>query len=131
MNQKRPGLLFPYSDHYEGETAMKRLLMCLMLVGGLMAMTSSEARADHRHGRSNFGISISYGNGFNGMSASYGRGYGFGNPYGGYGYGVPVYNAYPTFSVPVYRSSLYSVPVYGGGYGGGYGGFGHGHRHCR
>jgi len=111
---------------------MKRLLMCLMLVGGLMATTSSEAKADHRHhGRSHFGISIGYGNGFNGMSAGYGRGYGFGNPYGGYGYGVPVYNAYPTFSVPMYRSSLYSVPVYGGGYGGGYSGFGYGHRHCR
>jgi len=110
---------------------MKRFMMIAVFAESMLMTGASTAKADHYYGRSrsNFGISISYGNGFNNFGGAYGRGYGYGVPYGGYGGGFGGYrgayqrfNAYPTYAVPVY-----AVPVYRGGYGG-YPGYG---RHCR
>lgn len=111
---------------------MKRFMMILAVMLGMAAVTSSTARADHRHhgGRSGSSFSISFGNGYNNFGYSSGRGgygnpYGYGGGYGGHGHG---YGGYPVYrSAPVYSVPVYGVPVYGGGYGGGYG---HGHRHC-
>jgi len=119
---------------------MRRFMMIAVLLGSVMAIGASQAKADHRHGGSNFGISVSYGNGFNGYGGGYGRpyggGYGHGHGHGyGYGYGYgggyggfPVYRPVQVYSAPVYGVGIYSGPVYGGGYGG-YGGY-RGHRHC-
>jgi len=119
---------------------MRRFMMIAVLLGSVMAIGASQAKADHRHGGSNFGISVSYGNGFNGYGGGYGGGYGrpYGGGYGhvhGYGYGYgggyggfPVYRPVQVYSAPVYGVGIYSGPVYGGGYGG-YGGY-RGHRHC-
>lgn len=59
---------------------MKRFMMISAVLVAVMAGGASSAKADHRHGGSNFGISIGYGNGFNKFNVGYGRG-GFGNPY--------------------------------------------------
>lgn len=115
---------------------MKRFMMMAVVLGGLMVVGTSTAKADHYYGRgrSNFGISISYGNGFNNVGGYYGRSV-YSRPYSGYGYGYgggyPAYRPVRVYSAPAY----YSAPVYGGGYGRGvYGGFGYGGhhgRHCR
>ena len=107
---------------------MKRFMMIMAVLAGMVALSSSKAMADHRHygGRSGSSFSISFGNGYNNFAYSSGRG-GFGYPYGG-GYGGHGYGGYPVYRpVPVYSVPVYGVPVYGGGYGG----FGRGHRHCR
>ena len=105
---------------------MKRFMMIAAVLVAVMAAGASSAKADHRHGRSSFGISIGYGNGFNNFNVGYGRG-GYGRPYGGYSRlnSYPVYQQVPVYSAPVYGVPVYSVPVYGGGYGG-Y----RPHRHC-
>ena len=73
---------------------MKRFMMILAVMLGMAAVTSSTARADHRHhgGRSGSSFSISFGNGYNTFGYSSGRG-GYGNPYGyGGGYGGDSYS---------------------------------------
>jgi len=121
--------VFPNSTQYEEIVSMRRFMMIAALLGCVMAIGPSRAKADHRYGGSNFGFSVSYGNGFGG---GYGRPYGGGYGYrGGYG-GFPVYRPVPVYSVPVYSVPVYSAPVYNVGFGG-YGGYGghHGRRHCR
>ncbi len=128
-------------------TAMKRIMIALVLISS-MAATCTASRADddhhHHHGRrqSSVGLSFSFGSGGDRFSASYGRGdfgrrdFGrdsfrhsshghYGSPYGHGGFGGPVYSPYPVYSVPVYHSGFYSVPVYGGSYG-----RHHGRRYC-
>lgn len=113
---------------------MNRKIIVLAVLGMLVASTFKFANADHRRRGSNVGVSISYGSGYNGFGVSYGRGYPISRPYGyGYGYGypsygygswAPVYDPYPTFSVPVY-----GAPVFGGGFSGYGRAYGH-HHHC-
>jgi hypothetical protein len=126
---------------------MKRFMMIAVVLGGLVMAGASSAKADHLSGggRSGFGISLNYGNGFNNFGGSYyNGGSGYGSPYGGYGGGYGgayrSYNPYPTYSVPIYRGGYgggyggYGGGYGGGGYGGGgYGGGGYGghHGHCR
>ena len=112
---------------------MKRFMMIVLVLGGLMVATASDAMADHRHsgsGRSRFAISVNSGSGFNNYGSSYGRAYGRQMGSGGYYGGGYVYgNLYPTFSQPIYGLRYGSVPIYGGGYssvpiyGVGYGGY--------
>ncbi len=116
---------------------MKRFMMIVVAMAGVMMVSNSDTRADHRHhGGSNLGFSISLGNGYNNFSGGYGQGYSrpynvYGAGYGGvYGGGYPVYRSASIYSAPAYAVPVYSVPVYGGGFRGGYGGYG-GHRHCR
>lgn len=128
---------------------MKRVMIALVLISS-MAATCTASRADdddhhhrqHSRRQSSVGLSFSFGSGGDRFSASYGRGdfgrrdFGrdsfrhgshrhYGAPYGHGGFGGPVYSPYPVYSVPVYHSGFYSVPVYGGSFG-----RHHGRRYC-
>lgn len=93
---------------------MKRSVILTAALVGLMVLGSSAARADHWRtgGRSNFGISISYGRGFSGYNAAYGYGRGYGYPIHAVGYRP--YRPYRFYSAPVYSVPVYSVPVHRG-----------------
>lgn len=104
---------------------MKRFMMIAVMLAAVAAAGASSAKADHRHGRSSFGVSIGYGSGFNNFNVGYGRGgfarSGFGHPYGVRQHGFnsfPVYQHVPVYTAPIYGGPVYSVPVYGGGFGG-------------
>ena len=113
---------------------MKNVMMMVLVLGGILMVDASTAKADHRFRGNGFrgngvSLSISYGNGFNNLNYSQGRGF-RGNNFGGFGqprgvYVAPVrYNAYPVYAAPVYRGGFG-----GGGFGGG--GFGGYRGNCR
>ncbi len=106
---------------------MKKVLLMLFAVGGLLALTAADAQADHwRRGRgSNFSISVGSGYGYgSGFQVGYNRGsvgrWGNGPWIGGvsrgprYGGGYPVYVPVPRYGYsPIYQT----FPNYGGWYG--------------
>lgn len=114
-----------------GERIMKKLLVCVAALSCLLVVGSSNTMAQHYTGRSGFGISVNYGNGYNNFGGTYNRGYS--QPYYGGGYGgYPAYRSVQVYSTPIYGGGHYGGGHYGGGYNHGFGGYrggGYGHHH--